>query len=381
MLSNPMFGSLFLAGFECATQVRQDGVRLDSIVATCHDRFCEQDYALIRRHGFKCARDGFRWHLIGAKRGRYDFSSILPMLQASKRQNVSVIWDLCHYGIPDWLDIWSSEFPDELAAYTRAAVELISQETGRRPMVCPVNEISFWAWIGGQEGKVYPFRTDGAHELKRQLVRAKLQSIAAARQANPNTLVISAEPLINIVRDTNDEADIKAAADYHEAQYEAHDLMLGRLEPELGGYPESIDVVGVNYYPHNQWRIRGGFVPLGHHDYKPLSDLLLEVWRRYQKPIFIAETGAESCARPAWMYYVCQQVRTALENGVPVAGITIYPITHYAGWDNGRNCEVGLFGAPDDAGHRPLYAPLWQELQAQGALFNEFFRKDEAVTA
>jgi len=366
---DPLFGSLFLAGFECSTQRRWDGSRLDLLRATRHDEFCERDYALVRRHGFHGARDGLRWHLIEEQRGRYDWSSVRPMLQAARRQNMRVIWDLCHYGYPDWLDIWSNEFPEAFASFTAEAVKIIGEESGTAPMICPVNEISFWAWLGGKEGKINPYAVERGHDLKRVLVRAKLAAIAAARSVAPQTVVISAEPLINMVRDTNDDADIAAAAAYHQSQYEAVDLLLGRLEPELGGHEAAIDVIGVNFYPHNQWRIRGGFVPMGHHDYRPLSELLAEVYERYRRPLFIAETGAEHTARPVWMHYVCQEVRAALAAGVPIGGICLYPITEYQGWDNDRICQVGLFCCADDRGERRAYTPLLEEIARQRALF------------
>ncbi len=378
---DPMFGSMFLAGFECSTQRRWDRSRLDLIRATRHDEFCEKDYALVTRHGFRGARDGFRWHLIEREPGRYDWSSIRPMLRAARRQNLTVIWDLCHYGYPDWLDIWSRDFLDRFAAFCAAAVRLIRQESGAQPFICPVNEISFWAWIGGKEGKINPWDTGRAPELKRQLVRAKLAGIAAARQADPEVRVISAEPLINIFPDSEEDDDVRAAADYHQAQYEAVDLMLGRLEPELGGHERAIDAVGVNYYPHNQWHINQGFIPMGHHNYRPLSELLAEVYRRYERPVFIAETGAESSARPAWVHYVGQEVRAALSAGVPVHGICLYPVTEYPGWDNRRMCSVGLFCAADERGERAVYAPLWDEIGRQRELFRPYLARREGAAA
>jgi hypothetical protein len=63
-----------------------------------------------------------------------------------------------------------------------------------------------------------PHAVKRSPELQRQLVRTALAGIRAARQAYPETVVISAEPLINIIRDTNDEADIDAARAYHLSQ-------------------------------------------------------------------------------------------------------------------------------------------------------------------
>jgi beta-glucosidase/6-phospho-beta-glucosidase/beta-galactosidase len=363
------FGSTFLAGFECSTHRRWDHQRLDLIEASQHDICCEQDYALAQLHGMRCARDGFRWHLIEAEPGRYDWSSIRPMLQAARRRDVRVIWDLCHYGYPDWLDLWSEDFLKHFAAFCHEAVRLIRQESGEAPAICPVNELSFWAWLGGNEGKINPYALHRGGDLKRHLARAMLAGIAAARSADLETRVICAEPLINIIRDTNDQVDIDAAVAYHQAQYEAVDLVLGALEPSLGGHPQAIDIIGVNFYPHNQWRIRGGFVPLGHHDYRPLSELLVEVHQRYGKPLLIAETGAEHSARPIWLAYVCQEIRTALGLGVPIQGICLYPVSEYQGWDNERMCQVGLFCGRDPNGHRSVYEPLAEELRRQQALF------------
>src|SRR5437868_5673319 len=90
------FASFFMGGFDCATQRRRDGARVDSLVAQAHDRFVALDYAAIARHGLRTARDGLRWHLIEGHRGTYDWSSWTPMLRAAEEAGVQVIWDLWH---------------------------------------------------------------------------------------------------------------------------------------------------------------------------------------------------------------------------------------------------------------------------------------------
>lgn len=344
---------------------------MDLIRSTGHDIHCERDFALAARHGLRAARDGFRWHLIEQRPGVYDWSSILPMLRAARKEQVRVIWDLCHYGYPDWLDIWSDEFLQRFAAFCAEAVKLIRAESGQPPVICAVNEISFWAWLGGKEGKINPYAIDRPEDLKQQLVRAALIGIEAARNADPETTVISAEPMINIVPDSDEPGDLEAARNYHEAQFAALDMTLGVQTPELGGHEQAIDIIGVNFYPHNQWRLQGGPVPLGRHDYRPCSEMLGDMYARYGKPMFIAETGAEHSARPVWLHYVAQEVRTAVEAGVPIVGICLYPVTDYGGWDNDRACEVGLFCSPDEAGDRRVYRPLADELRRQQGLFGE----------
>src|SRR2546421_5638228 len=87
-IQNPLFPSLFLAGFECSTPINQHGQRIDQIAATQHDRFVEQDYAALRRHGIRAVREAVRWHLIDRGKGRYEMESLRPFVAAARR------WDI-----------------------------------------------------------------------------------------------------------------------------------------------------------------------------------------------------------------------------------------------------------------------------------------------
>lgn len=139
-----------MAGFECSTHRRKDGTRLDLIAATRHDIHAAADYRRAARDGLRSARDGLRWHLIEARPGVYDWSSWLPQLRGARDAGVQVVWDLWHYGTPDWLDIWSPEFPDALARFATAAARVHAAETDVAPFWCPLNEISFYAAMAGE---------------------------------------------------------------------------------------------------------------------------------------------------------------------------------------------------------------------------------------
>src|SRR5688572_22420997 len=109
--------SFWIGGFECACHRRRDGRRLDLIEATGHDRWLAADYGRLRRLRITTAREGVRWHRVEPSPGRYDFSSLLPMVRTAREQGIEVIWDLCHYGWPDDLDIFSAGFVDRFADY------------------------------------------------------------------------------------------------------------------------------------------------------------------------------------------------------------------------------------------------------------------------
>ncbi|MBX9698755.1 MAG: beta-glucosidase, partial [Acetobacteraceae bacterium] len=193
-----LFRSLFLGGFECSTQRRADGRRLDLIAGTRHDLLAREDYDQLAEHGIRAARDGVRWHLIETAPGRYDWSPVLSLLRAAEAAGVEVVWDLCHYGWPDGLDVFSAAFVDRFAAYAAAFARLHREETGRPARVCPVNEISFLAWAGGDMRRLNPCAEGQGGALKRQLVRAAVAAAAAVRAATPGAEIHAIDPIIHI---------------------------------------------------------------------------------------------------------------------------------------------------------------------------------------
>ncbi|HUP66605.1 MAG TPA: glycosyl transferase family 1, partial [Sphingomicrobium sp.] len=365
-----VFASFFQAGFECASHRRRDGVRLDLLRATGHDKHLLQDYRQCKALGFGTLRDGLRWHLIEKSPGKYDWSSWLPALEAAGEAGVEVIWDLFHYGTPDHVDAGSADFPARFAEFAQAAVEMQRSASDARAVICPLNEINFASWAV----EVGYFTGMGPTDMgvyKHQLVRAAIAAAKAIRSCRPDALLVSAEPLVHVAPRSHRRADVKVAETARLGQFEAYDWILGRAQPELGGDPSLIDVIGVNFYPHNQWYADdGATIPMGHHEYRALSQMLVEVAERYEKPLFLSETGAEGSARPSWLHYVCNEVRRAMDRGANVKGICWYPITAYPGWDNSRHAEAGLLSTVTADGSRHVDEALLEEYQAQRALFD-----------
>lgn len=370
MVQSNVLRGFWAGGFECSTQRHPDGTRLDLIAATQHDRFAAQDYAALRDCGLHTARDGVRWHLVERSAGQYDFASFMPMLQAAHATGMQVIWDLCHYGYPDDLDIWRPEFVRRFAGYASAIARTIADQTDAVPFYCPINEISFWAWAGGDVAYMNPHAHGRGFELKAQLVRAAIAAMDAIWAVDPRARFVHAEPLINIVADPSRPHEHHAAEMYCGFQYQAWDMLAGHLWPQIGGDPRYLDIIGVNYYHDNQWIHNGPHIDFTHPQYKPLRTMLQEVNDRYQRPLIIAETGRVHVQRPAWLRYIGAEARAALRAGVALHGICWYPILNRPAWDDPLHIhEDGLFEQADARGNRRVYAPLLDELRHQQYLF------------
>ncbi|CAO4153228.1 Glyco-hydro-42 domain-containing protein [Methylorubrum extorquens] len=369
-----LLGSLILGGFECSSHRRSDGCRLDLLASTGHDRLAGEDYRVLRSQGIHGFRDGLRWHLIETVPGRYDWSSFLPMLRDAEAASMRVAWDLCHYGWPDDIEIWSGAFVERFARFAAATARLVRCETETALVYCTINEISFWAWAGGDTARISPLAVGRGTELKRQLARASIAATAAIREVDPRARFLHAEPAIHVA--PGSDADREPAERYRLAQYEALDMVGGRISPELGGSPDYLDIVGLNFYPDNQWVLGGSTIPLGHHGYRPFRAMLGETYGRYGRPLLVSETGAEGTARASWLHYVCSQVRAALVEGIPVGGICLYPVVDYPGWENDRCCEVGLLSMPDQSGRRTLHTNFAEEIARQAPTL-ELDRREE----
>jgi hypothetical protein len=203
--------------------------------------------------------------------------------------------------------------------------------------------------------------------MKRQLVRASIQAIDVLREVNPAIKIFQIDPIINVVPRSQSAEDVRHAEEYRQSQFQAWDMITGRSCPELGGRDDLIDAIGVNYYIHNQFVWQGQMIVPSDPRYRHVSVMLQEVYERYRRPIFVAETGIEDDTRPAWFRYVCKEVFMAIAQGVPVEGICLYPILNHPGWDDDRHCYNGLFDYADATGHRPAFGPLAEEIARRAA--------------
>jgi len=355
-----------MGGFECSSHRNSRGKRLDLIASTRHDEFARQDYQRMMDIGMRTCRDGLRWHLIEREPGNFDFTSLRKQVDAAKATGIEVIWDYFHYGFPDDLDIFSNEFVDRFVNFSQAATNYLISELGPDLKVCPVNEISFFAWIAGQVGVFYPGAKQRGNALKVQLVKCAIESIKAINAQCPAVRTILTEPAIHVVTKSDSPAARRAAENYRRSQFQGFDMVSGRSAPELGGSSKLLDIVGLNYYFHNQWHHSNRRkIPPGHKLYRPLHQILLEFQQRYDRPIMIAETGIEDDERPEWFRYVSSEVATAIDAGVDVRGVCLYPIVNHPGWADNRHCHNGLWDYADDNGGREIYEPLAEEIREQ----------------
>jgi hypothetical protein len=377
-----LFPSYLAGGFECSSPINFEGRRIDELALTGHDEQVREDYARLRMLGVRTVRDGVRWNLVD-RAGNLDFSTALPYVEAAEQAGLTVIWDLFHYGYPDDLDPFDERaFVERFRAYVRAFASLLvereSRASGGRRRTArfysPVNEISFFAWAGGEVGMFAPHGRGRGPELKARLAQAAIAAMDAIWEVDPAARFVHCDPIVRVVAPA-DAPWLQDEADYFNANYvtEAWDMIAGRVMPELGGDPRYLDILGVNYYGVNQWEHGRPENVLSDSDPRraPFSDLLIELHHRYRRPMIVAETSSTGEDRPAWLRKIALQCERAMEHGVELHALCVYPVIGMADWDSLEFRPMGLWDtAPGDPSARIAHGPtmaLAEELQRRYA--------------
>jgi hypothetical protein len=335
----PLFRSFWLAGYESACHINGQGVRQDLVHATQHDLRVEEDYALLAEFGIKTVREAVRWPLV-EKYGRRDFRSVLPMLEAAQRHDIQIIWDICHFGWPDGIDVFTNEFVDRLADFAGSVARFMKDHSLQHPTFVPINEISFLSWAAGQVGWFFPYAKNRGDELKRQLVKGTLLGIDAIWSELPGARIVHIDPVLHVVPPRNRPDLAEGAKAKREAQFESWDMISGRTAPELGGAPHYLDIVAVNYYHSNQFEYEGErlFWEYPKDERRiPFSTILQEIQHRYGRPLLIGETSHFGAGRGEWIIDIAREVLAAAREGVRIVGICLYPIIDRPDWENEKH--------------------------------------------
>jgi beta-glucosidase/6-phospho-beta-glucosidase/beta-galactosidase len=380
-----IFPTFFLSGFECSTFIWKDQGRRDLVAETQHREHVEEDYAFLRSLGIAVARQGIPWPFVD-KGGTYDFSSLDPFIAAMNRHQILPIWDLCHYGYPDDADPFADDFTERFAAYAKAAAEYVTPRIRGPHFFTPINEITFFAFMGGEWAWTAPFRKsdEDRQRLRLALCRADIAAVKAIREVDSEARMVHIDPLILVVA-PRDRPDLKDEAEHetYTDTFYAWDVIAGRRHPELGGSPEVLDIVGVNCYSFGQmeYRENGPHASLGPHDerIRPLGDLLTYAWERYRRPMIVGETSGLREGRPDWLCDIVEESLAAVRKGIDLHGVCLFPAIDMPDWHNGEWLHNGLCDLVEENGRlkRVPYQPYIDELRRWQKRLNRVTELDE----
>lgn len=379
---NP-FKSFWMAGYECSDHINVYGNRIDMLKATGHLEQLDSDYAMLKPFGIATVREGIRWSVVERHPYQYDWTEVGKRIAIAAKQNIQVIYDLCHFGLPDDLTPLHPKLPERFSSLCESFVRYYKQVAPDEALILsPINEVSFLAWLGGEVSHTTPYCRGVGWQVKYHLMKAYIAGIKTIKAIDPAIRILTVEPIINVLPEEDSSEASKAVAELNENQFQCLDILCGQLCPELGGNSAYLDILGFDYYYDSRWHHPSNRIPdwrtYNHMPaFKPLHALLEQAYRRYQRPIILSETSHPTEDRPQWIHMITEECIKVLKAEVPFWGICIYPVLDRPDWNEMDHWHhPGLWDILDNSLERILYQPYARALkhcqeQIRAAVYSE----------
>src|SRR5437870_2071521 len=342
--------------------------RVDEMAKCGHYSRFHEDFALVRELGLEYLRWGPAYYRVHCAPGKYDWAFCDDAMAEMQRLKIIPIADLCHFGVPDWLENFQNpDFPRYFAEYAQAFAR-------RYPWVrfyTPVNEIFVAATFSGQYGWWNErLKSDrGFVTALKHLARANLMAEYAILSAQPAALFVqsesseyfhAAEPAALPRADfLNEKRFLSLDLSYgHDVRASTYEYLLDngftRREYhwflEQGSAIKSYCIMGNDYYASNEHLVpaTGDIAPSGEiFGYYVITE---QYFDRYHLPVMHTETNMSDVKRaPQWLWKEWSNMIRLKEDGVPIVGFTWYSLTDQMDWDsllmedNGNVNKLGLF--------------------------------------
>lgn len=365
---------------------------MDVAETTGHAARWQADLELLAACGVSRVRYPIRWHRIERERGTFDWRHTDEVLGWMADHGMRPIPDLLHHtSYPRWL---KRGFADRrfASSYLRY-VEAFARRYPWVPEYTLCNE-PFTTFLLCGEAGVWPPHLHGVKgflTLAANVLPALTEASRAYRDLLPGAR--------HFYVDTCERASAaipaaQAAADRaNDRRFFVLDLFLGReLDPArpfvaevlaAGGErvldlrPGHIDVMGLDYYAHNQWQYLDGSGRGIQTSPDPgsLADLIVEHWERYRLPCAIGETNVRGFApdRASWLKYTLEQCEIAAARGVPMDGYCWFPFVDSCDWSSllvrneGHVDPVGVYWLDDRLERRASSMSVAYAAAARGA--------------
>ena len=352
---------MFATGIECsAPTIEQGRWRIDQLEETGHYVHWRRDLELVRLVGLKYLRYGPPIHLIFLAEDKYDWAFTDKVFEKMQELGIVPIVDLCHFGVPDWLENFQNRaIPEMFAKYAEAFA-------ARYPWIqfyTPINEMYVTARMSALDGVWNEqMRSEVAFvTATRNVARASKLMMQNILTARPDAVFINSESS-EFYQPCCPDKEIQHKADFeNQRRFIALDLLYGvPIRDDICAYlndngitGEELEwfrnqnvgsraILGIDYYEWNEKLVNSD----GH--LEMLGELFgwfvitMQYYKRYQRLVMHTETNtADAEEAPNWLWRQWHNVQLIRKNGVPVVGFTWYSLLDQIDWNIGLSKPLG----------------------------------------
>jgi beta-glucosidase/6-phospho-beta-glucosidase/beta-galactosidase len=339
--------------------------RVDEMESTGHYKRWKEDLHLAKELGIGALRYGPPYYRTHLGPDKFDWSFTDDAFDELRYINLLPIADLCHFGVPDWIESFQNpDFPKYFAEYASAFAR-------RFPWVqyyTPVNEIFVTAMFSGQYGWWNEQLTsdEGFVTALKHLCMANLLAMKAILEVRPDAVFVQSES--SEYFHAGDPGAIDVANFLNEKRFLALDLTYGNpinaamfeflldhgmSRKEYHWFAENQVrarfIMGNDYYVTNEHLVNddGTTAPSGEiFGYYVITH---QYYSRYRLPVMHTETNIREPDCVDWLWKEWSNVHRLRQDGVPIVGFTWYSVIDQVDWDtalrekNGHVDPLGLY--------------------------------------
>jgi beta-glucosidase/6-phospho-beta-glucosidase/beta-galactosidase len=352
---------MFATGIECSYPTIDGGRwRRDQLAETKHYENWRLDLELVRKLGLRYLRYGPPLHLVFCGPGKYDWTFIDQVCDAMRQLEIVPIMDLCHFGVPDWLENFQNkELPERLSEYAGAFAKRYSWVK----FYTPVNEMYVTARLSALDGVWNEQLRSDASFVRAicNLAKASVLMMQAIQRERPDAVFVNSESS-EFYQACCPDGEIRRIADFeNERRFIALDLlygvpMRGDVYAYLTDHGMSRDeyqwfmdqdvaaraILGIDYYEWNEKLINSDGRPENLGELFGWYVITSQYYQRYKRPVMHTETNTPNAYdAPAWLWRQWHNVQLIRQNGIPVVGFTWYSLQDQVDWNIGLSKAVG----------------------------------------
>lgn len=352
---------MFTTGIENSYPTIQlpDGTtkRVDEMEKTGHYTHWRTDFQLVKEMGLDFLRYGPPYFSTHTAPGQYDWDFSRETFDQLRELQITPIVDLCHFGVPDWLENFQNpDFPEYFAEYAGA----FARQFPELHLYTPINEIFIAAMFSAQYGWWNErLQSDTAFVTAlKHLCKANVLAMHAILKVQPNATFIQSEsseyfhPIdpsaADLARFLNQKRFLSLDLTYgYPLTVNMYNYLLengmtrGEFEWFMHNQVKARCVMGNDYYVTNEHLVHGNGRTQASGEIFGYYVITKQYYNRYKLPIMHTETNIRMPACKEWLFKQWANVHRLKHDGVPVIGFTWYSLLHQVDWDSALRNDAG----------------------------------------
>ncbi|MGI4022546.1 MAG: family 1 glycosylhydrolase [Janthinobacterium lividum] len=340
-------------------------IRVDELEKTGHYKRWQEDFELVKEMDIEFLRYGPPYYATHIGPGQYNWTFADDTFNRLKELKITPIVDLCHFGVPDWIDSFQNpDFPEYFAEYALAFAKRFPQ----LKFYTPVNEIFVTASFSGQYGWWNESLADDKSFVTalKHLCKANVLAMEAIAKVQPSVTFIQSEsseyfhpedpscrPLadfLNLKRYLS--LDLSYAHSIKVPHYK-YLIQNGMTDAEYEWFMnkkiKSQCIMGTDYYASNEHIVHADGSTSAAGEIFGYYVITQQYYTRYRLPVMHTETNIAEPNSVAWLHKEWANLYRFKQDGFPIVGFTWYGLLDQVDWDtalrqnNGTVNALGLY--------------------------------------